>query len=317
MAKSKAALYMTMIALAGMLAACGSNSANTSGTSAGGHEGHEQSSPAAAPEAAESGAHNGHDGSEQAESNNGHSGHGDMDGMEHEQANADVLWSFQSGQPAAGAEEVIELNVTDAAGGPIEKFDLNHEKLMHLIAVSSDLNYFSHIHPNYESGGKFTVKETFPAAGAYKLFADFIPTGAAQQTMSTEVEVTGQAAAKVELKADQELVKTVEGQQVKLALSTTKAGEEAKLTYTLEDAATGEPVTDLEPYLGAVGHVVIISGDLAKYLHVHPLDESAKGPDAVFATEFPEPGVYKIWGQFQRGGKTFIVPFVVNIQAKT
>ncbi|SFF33567.1 hypothetical protein SAMN04487969_12723 [Paenibacillus algorifonticola] len=315
MAKRKAALYMTMIALAGMLAGCGTNGASTSDASTSGHEGHQQSSPSAAPEASESGAHSGHDENEQAESDNSHSGHGDMDGMEHEQANAQVKWSFQSGQPVAGSETVIELNVTDAADAPIEKFDLNHEKLMHLIAVSSDLSYFSHIHPNYESGGKFTVKETFPAADTYKLFADFIPSGAPQQTISTEVEASGQAAAKVELKADHELVQTVEGQKVKLALSTTKAGEEAKLTYTFEDAATGEPVTDLEPYLGAVGHVVIISGDLAKYLHVHPLDEAATGPEAVFATEFPEPGLYKIWGQFQRAGKTFIVPFVVNIQA--
>lgn len=317
MAKRKAALYMTMIALAGMLAGCGEKSANTSDASVSEHDGHQQTSPAAAPEASNSGdAHSGHTaGDEKAESDNGHGGHGDMDGMEHEQAKAQVKWSFQSGQPAAGSETVIELKVTDAADAPIEKFDLNHEKLMHLIAVSSDLSYFSHIHPSYESGGKFTVKETFPAADSYKLFADFIPTGASQQTISTEVEASGKAAAKVELKADDELVQTIDGQKVRLALSMTKAGEEAKLTYTFEDAASGEPVKDLEPYLGAVGHVVIISSDLEKYLHVHPLDEASAGPEAVFATEFPEPGLYKIWGQFQRGGKTFIVPFVVSIQA--
>ncbi|WP_027093068.1 hypothetical protein [Cohnella thermotolerans] len=91
------------------------------------------------------------------------------------------------------------------------------------------------------------------------------------------------------------------------------AGRDVNLTFHLTDASTGEPIEDLEPYLGAVGHVVIISADTEHYLHVHPAEEGASGPDAKFMTAFPESGVYKIGGQFQRAGKTFIVPFTVKV----
>jgi hypothetical protein len=43
------------------------------------------------------------------------------------------------------------------------------------------------------------------------------------------------------------------------------------------------------------------------------MDEKAKGPDAMFHTTFPSPGVYKIWGEFQRSNKVFTVPFVVEV----
>ena len=51
----------------------------------------------------------------------------------------------------------------------------------------------------------------------------------------------------------------------------------------------GEPVTDLQPYLGAYGHLVSLrDGDLG-YLHVHPDDDTGPGPEISFGTEFPAP----------------------------
>jgi len=91
------------------------------------------------------------------------------------------------------------------------------------------------------------------------------------------------------------------------------ANMELKLNFNIKDAQTNEPVTDLQPFLGAVGHVVILTKDADKYLHVHPTDEKASGPDAEFMTTFPKSGVYKIWGQFQQNGKVFTVPFVVKV----
>ena len=54
----------------------------------------------------------------------------------------------------------------------------------------------------------------------------------------------------------------------------------------------GEPVTDLQPYLGAYGHLVALrDGDLG-YLHVHPDGEpgaGTPGPEIAFDTESPAP----------------------------
>jgi hypothetical protein len=85
------------------------------------------------------------------------------------------------------------------------------------------------------------------------------------------------------------------------------------MTFHLTDELSGKPITDLQPYLGAVGHVVILSENTEQYLHVHPTDERAAGPDAKFSTTFPGSGVYKIWGQFKRDGQLSTVSFVVNV----
>jgi hypothetical protein len=75
----------------------------------------------------------------------------------------------------------------------------------------------------------------------------------------------------------------------------------------------GKPVTDLEPYLGAMGHLVLISADGKEYVHVHPHEKPATEGKVEFEASFPKAGLYKGWGQFQRGGKVHVVPFVVKI----
>jgi hypothetical protein len=72
----------------------------------------------------------------------------------------------------------------------------------------------------------------------------------------------------------------------------------------------------LQPYLGAVGHVVILSEDTEQYLHVHPVEELAKGPEARFVTSFPKAGRYKVWAQFQRNDKVMTVSYVVEVGSK-
>ena len=104
------------------------------------------------------------------------------------------------------------------------------------------------------------------------------------------------------------------GKEIELSLSNTLSNEEVVLAYHIQDAKTKQGINNLEPYLGAVGHVVILSEDAEQYIHVHPLDERSTGPNAEFATTFPHSGIYKIWGQFQHQGEVMTVPFVVEIK---
>ena len=86
--------------------------------------------------------------------------------------------------------------------------------------------------------------------------------------------------------------------------STIKPGE-----TTIQGSVTrdGEPVTVLEPYLGAFGHLVALrDGDLA-YLHVHaegadPEAGQTTGPDIAFAAEAPTAGRYLLYLDFQVDG---------------
>ena len=211
-----------------------------------------------------------------------------------------------------GETAPLSIQLRDDAGAALEKFDVNHEKLMHLIVVSEDLSHFEHRHPEYDGQGTFRDELTFPAGGRYKLFADFLPAGGAQQTVGEWVEVEGKGEERP-VEPDAELVKTVEGKVVELAIEGLAPNAETMLTFSFKDAASGRGIDDLEPYLGAVGHVVILSEDAETYLHVHPADEGATGPEAMFHTSFPASGTYKLWGQFQHEGRLITVPFVVNV----
>ena len=85
------------------------------------------------------------------------------------------------------------------------------------------------------------------------------------------------------------------------------------LTFTIKDEKTKEPITNLQQYLGAAGHVVALTEDAEQYLHVHPMEEKATGPDAKFMTTFPKGGIYKLWGQFKHENELLIVPFVIEV----
>ena len=62
-------------------------------------------------------------------------------------------------------------------------------------------------------------------------------------------------------------------------------------------------MTNLDNYLGALGHVVVISEDTEQYLHVHPNDQADKGPNIGFNTNFEKPGLYRVFLQFNHGGQ--------------
>ena len=74
----------------------------------------------------------------------------------------------------------------------------------------------------------------------------------------------------------------------------------------------GEPVTDLEPYLGAYGHLVAMrAGDLG-YLHVHPEERRSRARAIDFATAFPEPATYRLFLDFQHRGTVRTAAFTVE-----
>lgn len=107
-----------------------------------------------------------------------------------------------------------------------------------------------------------------------------------------------------------------------------RTGVDLGLSLKLSDAATGQPIRDLQPYLGAWAHFVVLSQDGADFLHAHPLEGVAapeglphehtaiSGPSPATIrtmTGFRRPGLYKLWAQVQRRGQVITVPFVVDV----
>lgn len=299
---------ITLCAALAVTAGCG----NGAGASHGNHA--VQSSASGT-----NGSHDNHGGHEAGELNNdggeaatgtAHEGHGAAD-----LSASTVEWSFEPEHPKAGETFAITMNMKDGEGKPIEKFDISHEKLMHLIVVSEDLSQFYHLHPEYDGKSGFFQEAELSKGGTYRLFADYKPAGEAALTATGNVHVAGMES-ETPIAPDTDITKpkTVNGLNVSLAISTLKAGQESGLTFRFENAASGKAVSDLEPYLGAIGHVVVIGEGAESYLHVHAENGNDTGPEAEFSTKFPKPGLYRIWGQFQRDGKVFTVPFTVRAE---
>jgi hypothetical protein len=106
----------------------------------------------------------------------------------------------------------------------------------------------------------------------------------------------------------------VDGYTVELAGDLT-AGKTSPLTLTVSRA--GVPVTDLQPYLGAYGHLVALrAGDLA-YLHVHPDGEpgdgvTEPGPGVVFYAAVPSEGRYHLYLDFKHRGVVRTAAFTLD-----
>lgn len=201
----------------------------------------------------------------------------------------------------------LELAVRDPESNDIVKrFVTIHERPFHLFIVGRDLEYFEHVHPKETADGSFVLAHAVPP-GEYMLIADFLPVGGTTQTVQRALIVGGTRRSPTPGAASSELRITLEPRDF-------AAGKYACLTLTVRDARTGQPVTDLEPYLGAPAHMLIVRSDLTDAVHAHPEEQATGGPVITFHPLVPAAGDYKLWVQVQRAGKVITVPFSLRAE---
>jgi hypothetical protein len=203
----------------------------------------------------------------------------------------------------AGEATPFSFSVLDA-DGPVRQFDEEGGVRMHLIVVRRDLSGYQHLHPALEDDGRWQTELTLPDAGVYRAYADFERNGK-KTVLASDLFVAGQFTP-VTLPAPASSVE-VDGYRVELD-GHAEAGTEATITYRVTRA--GEPV-DVEPYLGAAGHLVALrEGDLA-YLHVHPLAEHLG--EISFAATFPTAAQYRLFLQFKDAGRVQTAALTLNV----
>ncbi len=199
----------------------------------------------------------------------------------------------------AGAPVRMRFAVRDPKTGRPAKLQLIHEKLLHLFAVSADLSYFAHEHPEVQADGSFLFDTRLPVGGEYRLLCDFYPEGATPQMIANTVYVAGSDRAPAPPPAS----------NLRVSLRTEPkqplAGQKTMLFFRLE------PADGLEPYLGAWGHMLCASADLVDMIHTHPAWED-KSDTIQFNLIFPRPGMHRVWVQFQRLGVVNTASFDVR-----
>ena len=242
-------------------------------------------------------------------------------------ANYDLHITTEPRAPQPGQKTKFRFQVRHPlTGAPVSAFAEVHDRLFHLFIVSRDMAHFFHEHPVLEKDGSFTYEHMLPAAGHYMLFADFMPVGGGPQMLASPLVTAGFdgdiASSIPNLTPDKSWVKTANGVTVDLQIepSTLIAGEEIDVPIHFTDEKTGEPVKDLQRYLGAFGHAMMLNDDMTEHVHAHPEEmlegtnvTSGGGPDLVFHALFPRPGHYRIWLQFLRKDVLSTVPFTVRV----
>jgi hypothetical protein len=230
------------------------------------------------------------------------------------------------------------ISVKNAKGESVKDFEIVHEKAMHALIVSADLAEFYHEHPALLSDGNFTLDFTFKNGGRYYFYADYKPKGTNQIADRLPIEIEGAERPKEELKSDKKPEKTVEGLRVEMKNDgAIESNKELMLNFKVFEAENNAPVNDLENYLGEKAHFVVISKDLKDFVHAHPMSmDNVKGEHQHDSTTnqqntekmmstaeknvisahitFLNHGLYKIWVQFQRKGKVYTAPFVVDVK---
>ena len=263
------------------------------------------------PAAGEMAGHGTDDAHAEADEEDAHGGHSsgvaEATGLT---ARADGFTLALADREVAPGRTRLDFRVLTSSGRPLLDYTREHEKDLHLIVVRRDLTGFQHVHPTLDRATGTWSVDVRLTPGVWRVVADLVPEGWDGITLADDLAVSGDFVPRP-LPADDRTatLRTDEGTYTVTLEGDTAPGASTVLTTRIE--LDGEPVTDLEPYLGAFGHLVAIrAGDLG-YLHVHP-EEGEPGPGIDFATAFPEPATYRLFLDFQHRGTVRTAAFTVE-----
>ncbi|MGW0251716.1 histidine-rich protein [Nocardia goodfellowii] len=285
-----------------------------------GHDSHAGHGPAATHAAHQAPAeHDPHAGNRHAathathEAHDAHAGHGPVEGHDAHAGHGGGLpgglqiaqdgYTLELSEPIGAPGEIdFRFRILGPDGAPVTEYDDIHDRRLHLIVVRRELTGFWHVHPELTADGTWVVRLNLPDAGAYRVFTDIAPRALGKTiTLGADLALAGAYLPQPTPQAVR--TATVDDYEVTLD-GDLVAGGGRLLTLTVHK--DGQPVTDLQPYLAAFGHLVVIrAGDLA-YVHVHPNGApgdgvTAPGPQVTFHTAVPGPGTYRLFLDFKHG----------------
>lgn len=239
------------------------------------------------------------------------------------EVDVDVPADARPGQPTT-----VTVAVRDAESGePVDDLVRTHQVWMHMIVTRSDLGTFAHLHPEpTDRDGVLSVTAVFPTGGRYAIHTELRRQGQMADVLdSHEVVVAGDVPARTPVPAYDVRERVLDGVRIELD-GQPHVGETSDFTLRFTDAATGAAVDDLQPYLGAAGHVVVMRADGSMFGHRHAetyddrdrpvpaLPGTEFGPELDLHVRFELAGAYRLWAQFRLDDGTVVTaPFVVHV----
>lgn len=178
----------------------------------------------------------------------------------------------------------------------------NHEKFMHLIIVSEDLKDFLHLHPEKVDVNYFEQEINLSNERKYKAFVDIIVEGKDYVIKPIAINSSNKNEQKSPLKLDTLNKKRIQEYHIEMEHGHFVVNKTIELKFNIKNAIP-------DPYLGALGHVVIIDEQAEKFIHVHPKSNI----DTIFEVQFEKAGIYKLWAEFKFGQDIIAFPYVFSV----
>lgn len=212
------------------------------------------------------------------------------------------------------------------------QLQVEHERLMHVVGVRSDLHEFFHVHPGWwaDNPAIFSIDHIFNNPGLYKIWSEIKKDGVNYSFGHPPVRINGNGFPEEKTVSFSRNVIT-DNYQVSLAVSDAVVkGRAVEMTFDIH--TLGGLEVEVEPYLGADMHLAVIKDDWSEFRHTHPegvghvqaprliktvlahggeepagstdQHQTVSSGDEVigFWIAFPEPGLYKAFAQFRPGG---------------
>jgi hypothetical protein len=207
------------------------------------------------------------------------------------------------------------IEVQDLQGAVIESFDHVREQQMHLIVVSDDLSTLETLYPAYQGYGRFTVEATFSKSGSYTLFSRYKPVGQPEVVSALKLTVAGasQPAPEITLSMTQ-VVNNIEV-RLRLPQFLPEYEEAMQISFDLQERAINSSQSSAT-YCRGSGNLIIVhrSFDLTgvAYIPTQSIRDAAEH-QLEFTTRFPQPGLYKLWLQFERNQEVLLADFWLKL----
>ncbi|MGW0178618.1 hypothetical protein [Nocardia sp. NPDC003345] len=212
-------------------------------------------------------------------------------------------------------DRTLRFRIQDSAGRPVTRYTAEHEKDLHLIVVRRDMAGYRHLHPALGADGTWSTPLDLSGAGDYRVFADFVTADGTPLTLGADLRVAGNYTPRPLPPA---ATTATTGEYTVEMSGGLAPGAHTDATFTVTRG--GKPVTDLQPYLGAYGHLVALRTADLGYLHVHPAGHpgdgtTPAGPGVTFAVTAPGPGDYRLYFEFRHDAAVHRAEFTVPVTA--
>ncbi len=169
----------------------------------------------------------------------------------------------------------------------------DHGHLMHLFLLRMpEMDRFYHLHPERTGENDFSQPLDGEAAGDYAVFADVVRESGFPDTMTTRLTLpeipsgasktatdpddAGSSTAPLSSAQSGNLAMLDDGGKVEFTFDRGSAtatglqsGKSELLRFRVADG-NGKPASDLQPYMGMAGHLIIVKRDLSVFAHIHP-----------------------------------------------